>query len=119
MARRGKDAREVLRRLQVIPGVGPSIAKDLLDLGISRVEDLRDRSPEELYEAHCALVGHAVDRCLLYVFRCAVYFATEARHDPEKLKWWNWKDDGRRARRIRPKMGGPQGSKSSTRSMAT
>jgi hypothetical protein len=33
-----------------------------------------------------------VDRCLLYVFRCAVYFAEHTRHDPELLKWWNWKD---------------------------
>ncbi|NMB56563.1 pathogenicity locus, partial [Candidatus Beckwithbacteria bacterium] len=31
------------------------------------------------------------DRCLLYVFRCAVYYAKGGR-DPEKLKWWNWKD---------------------------
>ncbi|WP_334292712.1 helix-hairpin-helix domain-containing protein [Parasporobacterium paucivorans] len=29
---------------------------------------------------------------MLYVFRCAVYYANEEAHDPEKLKWWNWKD---------------------------
>jgi hypothetical protein len=29
---------------------------------------------------------------MLYVFRCAVYFATEEFHDPELLKWWTWKD---------------------------
>jgi len=28
---------------------------------------------------------------LLYVFRCAVYFAENKNPDPEKLKWWNWK----------------------------
>jgi len=27
---------------------------------------------------------------LLYVFRCAVYFADGGR-SPEELKWWNWK----------------------------
>ncbi|MFP4458563.1 MAG: helix-hairpin-helix domain-containing protein [Candidatus Zixiibacteriota bacterium] len=34
------------------------------------------------------------DRCLLYVFRCAVYFAeiTEENRDIEMLKWWNWKN---------------------------
>jgi hypothetical protein len=37
-------------------------------------------------------VGAHVDRCALYVFRCAVYFASEAKPDPELLKWWNWKD---------------------------
>jgi hypothetical protein len=24
--------------------------------------------------------------------RCAVYFAKTKNPDPEKLKWWNWKD---------------------------
>jgi SAM-dependent methyltransferase len=34
------------------------------------------------------------DRCLLYSFRCAVYYAQteEELREPEKLKWWNWKD---------------------------
>ena len=45
-----------------------------------------------MYEALCEKRGHQ-DRCLLYVFRCAVYFAERKRHDPELLKWWNWKDD--------------------------
>jgi hypothetical protein len=29
---------------------------------------------------------------VLYVFRCAVYYASHEVHDPELLKWWNWKD---------------------------
>jgi len=33
-----------------------------------------------------------VDRCVLYVYRLAVYFAENETHEPEKLKWWNWKD---------------------------
>ncbi len=35
---------------------------------------------------------------LLYVFRCAVYYATNKKHDPELLKWWNWKEDNRAKR---------------------
>lgn len=27
-----------------------------------------------------------------HVFRCAVYYAEHEEHDPEKLKWWYWKD---------------------------
>ena len=80
------------RRLQRIPGVGPSIAADLQRLGIRDVAELRGRNPESLYAALCREVRHHVDRCVLYVFRCAVYFASEAEHDPELLKWWNWKD---------------------------
>jgi len=109
----------LLKDLQVIPGVGPSIARDLVDLGIHRVQDLRGKDPELLYEAHCVQVGQRVDRCLLYVFRCAVYFATAKRHDPEKLKWWNWKDD----RAGRPRTAGEprsaQKPKRSTRSTRT
>ena len=78
--------------LQRIPGVGPSIARDLRDLGYRRVPDLAGGLPERMYEDLCALRGKHVDRCVLYVFRCATYFASHRSHDPELLKWWNWKD---------------------------
>jgi hypothetical protein len=35
---------------------------------------------------------------LLYVLRCAVYYASHEERKPELFKWWNWKDsrlDGR------------------------
>ena len=80
--------------LQSIPGVGPSIAQDLRDLGVRRVRDLAGRKPDELYQRLGMIRGVHQDRCLLYVFRCAVYFASTARPDAEKLKWWNWKDTG-------------------------
>ena len=78
--------------LERIPGVGPSISSDLHDLGIHRVRDLHNRDPEKLYEDLCALRGTHIDRCELYVFRCAIYFADNREHDAELLKWWNWKD---------------------------
>ena len=78
--------------LKRIPGVGPSIAADLAGLGIERVKDLRGRDPNGLYEALCTQRGERIDRCVLYVFRCAVYFAETARPDAELLRWWNWKD---------------------------
>jgi Pathogenicity locus len=83
--------------LQRIPGVGPSIARDLRGLGIRRVADLKGRDPEALYEQSNERRGMRQDPCLLYVFRCAVYFASTARPDPERLKWWWWKDRGGRA----------------------
>ena len=79
--------------LQTIPGVGPRTAEDLRKLGIHGVADLRGRDPQELYDALRVLQGAYLDRCVLYVFRCAVYFAGRTRHDPELLKWWNWTDD--------------------------
>ncbi|MCH9015000.1 MAG: helix-hairpin-helix domain-containing protein [Gemmatimonadetes bacterium] len=78
--------------LQEIPGVGPSIAQDLEDLGIEKVSNLRGRDPQRMYDEHCQQKGVQVDRCVLYVFRCAVYYVNNTVHDPELLKWWNWKD---------------------------
>ena len=77
-----------------IPSVGKSIAQDLLNIGITCTNDLRGRDPEVLYDLSNQFAGEVQDRCLLYSFRCAVYFAeTDAgERDPEKLKWWNWKD---------------------------
>lgn len=78
--------------LRVIPGVGKSIEADLQAIGVTEVTQLRGRNPQELYEASCKHQGVIIDRCLLYVYRCAVYFAETAKPDPELLKWWSWKD---------------------------
>lgn len=84
--------REALKQLQEIPGIGKSIAEDLWHLGIRKVTDLRGKDPEKLYLKRCFQQGAPIDRCLLYTFRCAVYYASRKSHDPELLKWWNWKD---------------------------
>jgi len=80
--------------LMQIPGVGKSISQDLINIGIYSVEDLKDRDPQDLYRQSNAYAGQVQDRCLLYVFRCAVYYAETktGERDPRKLKWWNWKD---------------------------
>jgi hypothetical protein len=72
--------------------VGPRIAQVLIELGFSSVDDLRDKDPEAMYDELCARRGAHVDRCVLYVFRCAVYFAGHDVHEPDLLKWWSWKD---------------------------
>ncbi|MHC1720938.1 MAG: helix-hairpin-helix domain-containing protein [Clostridiaceae bacterium] len=81
-----------MSELERIPGVGKKMAEDLKLIGINRVADLKNKNPEELYIRLCVAKGQNVDRCVLYVFRCAVYYATERIHEPEKLKWWNWKE---------------------------
>ncbi len=79
--------------LKTIPGVGPNMERHFLDLGISSVEELKGRDPEELYFLDCARYPGGVDRCCLYVYRLAVVFAEGRITDPEQRKWWNWKDD--------------------------
>lgn len=86
------DKTPVLKELQKIPGIGKSLSQDLYMLGMRKVSDLKERDPQKLYDELNSLTGKVQDRCVLYVFRCAVYFATEREHDPELLKWWNWKD---------------------------
>jgi Pathogenicity locus len=87
-----KSKAKARSELQVIPGVGPSIARDLNKIGITRVAQLKGANPDKLYERSNARRGVVQDRCLLYVFRCAVYYASRPVHEADKLKWWNWKD---------------------------
>lgn len=92
MDREERERRAALKELRRIPGVGPAVAGDLWRLGFRAVSELRGQDPQALYERLCVLQGIRVDRCMLYTFRCAVYFASTDDPDPERLKWWNWKD---------------------------
>lgn len=78
--------------LKNIPGVGANMEQHLKNIGIHFISDLKGKDPEELYRLDCMKKGFQDDRCVLYVFRCAVYFAEHEQHEPEKLKWWYWKD---------------------------
>ena len=74
-----------LKELMQIPGVGKSIANDLINIGITKVSQLKNRNPEVLYNKSNIQAGVVQDRCLLYVFKCAVYYASNQKHDPEKF----------------------------------
>jgi hypothetical protein len=64
--------------------VGPVIAGDLIRLGITRLEDLAGRDPDQLYEALCALDGRRHDPCMRDVFSAVVSYA-----DGEEARpWW-------------------------------
>lgn len=78
--------------LREIPGIGERMETHLRNIGISCVEELVGRSPEELFELNCKFKGFRDDPCALYVFRLAVYYAECPERDPSKLKWWYWKD---------------------------
>ncbi len=78
--------------LTEIPGVGAKTASVMERLGIRQVSDLAGRDPEELYLQECLMKGYQEDRCALYVWRAAVYYAEHEAREPEKLKWWYWKD---------------------------
>ncbi len=77
--------------LRKIPGVGTETESDLHALGIREVEALVGLDPEELFARLTLHQGGYTDRCNLYLYRCAVYYA-EGGRDVELLRWWNWKD---------------------------
>ena len=78
--------------LQRLPGIGPSLAQDLRDLGIRRIADLKRHDPEQMYLRLNRLRGQRQDPCVLYAFRCATYVARTPRPVPRLRQWWNWKD---------------------------
>lgn len=89
-----KTKEETIKTLTIIPGIGKSLATDLWNIGITSIGDLKDKDPEVLFELSNRFAGVKQDRCVLYAFRCAVYFAQTPPHEREmeKLKWWFWKD---------------------------
>lgn len=78
--------------LSIIPGIGKNTKEDLQNIGITSVEDLVGKNPYELYLKDCEYKGYTEDKCQLYVFRLAVYYADAEVKDDDKLKWWYWKD---------------------------
>ena len=88
----GNEKDRVLAELRGIPGVGRVLSEMLYNVGVRGLEDLKGADAEELFEWVCDYSGGRVDRCVLYVLRCGVYFASNDDHEPEKLNWWYWKD---------------------------
>ena len=78
--------------LQKIPGVGPRMAGHLERIGCPTLDSLRGQDPEELYRRDCLSQGCQVDRCVLYVYRLAVYYAEHGDGPPDRQTWWDWKD---------------------------
>lgn len=87
-----RDKKTILKDFREIPGIGVTCAEDLYNIGLRSLDDLKNADPEKLYQKLCIFQNCKVDRCMLYVLRCAVYYASHTKHDPELLKWWNWKD---------------------------
>lgn len=83
-----------IKALKTLPRVGDKVASCLWRVGIHKVDDLKHRDPEELYNLYNQLIGKQSNRALLYIFRCAVYVATTAKkhQEKEKLDWFYWND---------------------------
>jgi hypothetical protein len=79
--------------LEQIPGIGVNMAEHLSAAGFPTVSSLKRQDPEEVYLRDCAAQECEVDRCALYVYRLAVWYAdNNGELPPGKANWWNWKD---------------------------
>ena len=79
-------------RLVDIPNVGPAIAADLRQLGISQPADLLGRDPYEMYDDLCHITGQRHDPCLLDTFIAAVRFMAGGPKKP----WWAYSAERKR-----------------------
>jgi hypothetical protein len=77
------DAR-LATALETIPNVGPSVARDLRSIGITRPQQLVGRDPRKLYRKLCQRTGQRQDPCVLDTFISAVRFMEGAPARP----WW-------------------------------
>jgi len=78
------------RKLRDLISVGPATLEDFKLIGIESVEQLRDCSPESLYEELCNKSRVEHDICCLDVFKAAVAQAKDPKLPKEKCNWWYW-----------------------------
>ena len=87
-----KAPRREPTKLEDIPNVGPSIARDLRRLGIMAGPDLVGRDPWALYREFCELTRTRQDPCLLDTFISAVRYMEGAPARP----WWKYTAERKR-----------------------
>jgi hypothetical protein len=88
---RAGTRRDVVR-LEDIPNVGPAIAADLRQLGITTPAELVGHDPYVMYDELCRITGVRHDPCVLDTFIAAVrYMGGEP-----KRPWWKYTAERKR-----------------------
>ena len=89
--RKKVDIEALQSPLKRIPGMDINSVRDLLDIGIEHVDELKGRSPEALFEEIRAMREKTPgDR--LHFLRMAVYYAEADDPDTDLLQAWKWSD---------------------------
>lgn len=81
-----KVVRDRVRKLTDLPNIGPSIAADLVELGITRPAQLAGKDPYAMYDRFCRQTRTIHDPCLLDVFISVTRFAD----GEEPRPWWHY-----------------------------
>ncbi len=77
--------------LEILRGIGPSLAEDLQKIGVTSLIQLKKSNAGTLFKRLERKQGKT-DPCVLYTFRCAIYQAQAKHPTKEKSNWWYWKD---------------------------
>ena len=85
-------AKRELARLEDIPNVGPAIAADLRQMGITTPAELPGRDPFAMYDELCRLTGQRHDPCVLDTFMAAVRYMEGSPKKP----WWKYTAERKR-----------------------
>src|SRR3954471_45556 len=91
-----------IARLEDIPNVGPAVAADLRQLGITAPAGLPGRDPYALYDDLCRITGQRHDPCVLDTFIAAVRYMDGAPKKP----WWKYTAERKRVTAARTGAGG-------------
>ena len=89
MKRNAIKERKQLARPEDIPNIGPAVAADLRQLGISVPADLLGLDPFTMYDNLCRSTGQRHDPCLLDTFIAAVRFMSGEPARP----WWAYTEE--------------------------
>jgi hypothetical protein len=91
-SRKATSAVRDIARLEDIPNVGPAVAADLRQLGITSPGELLGRDPYAMYDDLCRITGERHDPCLLDTFIAAVRYMEGGPKQP----WWKCTAERRR-----------------------
>src|ERR1019366_577684 len=97
-------SREDIAHLEDIPNIGPAVAADLRQLGITTPGDLLGRDPYAMYDDLCRLTGQSHDPCLLDTFISAVRFMEGVL----KKSWWKFTAERKNGRDVLPRRTEPR-----------
>lgn len=74
MSERAKE--DVIADLRKMPGVGENAAEALYRLGVRSADDLKGRSPEQMYEELRNMKGFYAEPCMLNSLKIATKYAS-------------------------------------------
>ena len=80
------DTKTLSKEFQRIPNVGPKMAEDLIQLGVTSTAQLAKMDPDDMYDRMCAISGARQDPCVWDTYAAIVDYAQTS----VKKNWWDF-----------------------------